>query len=1702
MDAFRLRNTVVRDYAEYIRSFLTILNPRIQAFVDEQLARGILWPDPLLQLSPAYEQGETVDDLVARGMLHPLCGSLFRRQGRSLLLHRHQRTAIDLAARQHPFVVTTGTGSGKSLTYLIPIVDHILRHRPEEGKVRAIIVYPMNALINSQEQALKRFFDNLGGDACPVRFERYTGQEREGEKRRIQANPPHILLTNYVMLELMLTRPEEQAFVDATRSALQFLVLDELHTYRGRQGADIALLVRRLRERSGNAHLQCIGTSATMASGETRSERALAVAAVASKLFGTPISADQIIDETLRWSVPQSVSPTPAALRAALLAPVADVQSWSTFVQNPLAAWIERVFGLREDRDGRLWRREPITLLEGARQLADFTQVPIETCALRLQQLFARGSQIRSTEGNVGFAFKLHQFFSQGGAVHATIEAQATRYLTLEGQHYAPDDQGIRLLFPLVFCRACGQEHYLCTLDEPTGFVMPRPPFPRDDADSDTAIRDGYLLIDIEGFWPDEHLDLLPETWFKELKRGRQLKPEYARFRPRLLFVRSDGTFAETSTEDALRCWFIPTPFLTCLRCGEVYTRRQRADFGKLSRLSSEGRSTATTLLSLAAITQMRHDPTLPIIAQKLLSFTDNRQDASLQAGHFNDFVSMALLRAAMYRAVAGAPDGLDHTLIARHTMEQLNLPDMAYAKEVGAFGPLAKRNRTALQDVIEYRIYGDLRRGWRITQPNLEQCGLLIVDYEELAAVCATEAAWIAHPLLAATSPAARQTIVTAILDYLRRELALTAVCLDPDQQEALKRRVREALREPWAFDEHEVLFTASRFVLPGTPTGHRGERSFGPNTTLGRYLRARQTWPGLVANLNTDEYADLMNALIAVLRSAGYLVGVDAAQGPAVQLRADALTWRAGSGTGLPRDPIRTRRMNLAYEATATPNTFFAAFYRDTATALVNIEGREHTGQVGQQERERREQAFREGQLAALFCSPTMELGIDIADLNVVHLRNVPPTPANYAQRSGRAGRTGQPALIATYCSVGSGHDQYFFRRPTRMVAGVVAPPRFDLGNEDLVRAHVHAVWLAMTGLFLGRSMKDVVDTANAAQHYPIHADVRAVLHLSPAGIAACIAACHRILAATPEITAAAWYRNDWLDDVIAGAPAAFDRACDRWRELYDAAERQLQEARTAIDRRYHSRSTESDLDDARRREREALQQKDLLVNNGQQGDSDFYPYRYFASEGFLPGYNFPRLPVRAFIGLSREQGEFLTRPRFLALTEFGPRNVIYHEGRKYRVTRAILPPGGAESRLRTAKLCQMCGVFHEGPAAQVDLCEQCGTRLDGTTSLTTNRLFEMTTVATQQIERITSDEEERVRQGYVVTTHYRFAAAATGVRKLSATVRDRQDEPLLGLDYGPAASLWRINHRWRRATSDGFMLDTARGTWGRRPGDEADSAADADAERLLRGVRLLVRDTRNILLVQPGAGDNESLLASLQHALRRGIETVFQVEERELAAERLGIGTQRRILLWESAEGGAGVLTRLVDDPSAMARVAAAALEICHFDPVTGADRADESQDCARACYRCLLSYANQPDHPLLNRHVVRDLLLALVDSKTSGGTPATMPLDTLASSVSGPIQKLLAQLEARGWRRPDAIQPQLADSAVVPDLYYVRSDSPICLFCDGVPPAAEMLAQRDELADLGYTVILLRGDQPLEPQLARYAALFDAVPERPV
>jgi ATP-dependent helicase YprA (DUF1998 family) len=268
VDVFRLRRRLVDDYGSYMTSFIRIKDERVEDVVLSSLGEGLLWPDPLIQLNPSFEAGETIDELVAEGVLHEECSRIFRRKrelhdpGEDLRLHRHQAEAIRTARAGHNYVLTTGTGSGKSLAYIVPIVDQILRRGPGRG-IQAIVVYPMNALANSQYGELEKFLNYGYPDGKgPVTFARYTGQVSDEERQRIIADPPDVLLTNYVMLELILTRSAERGLVQAAQD-LGFLVFNELHTYRGRQGADVAFLIRRVRELLAAQDLCCVGTSAT-----------------------------------------------------------------------------------------------------------------------------------------------------------------------------------------------------------------------------------------------------------------------------------------------------------------------------------------------------------------------------------------------------------------------------------------------------------------------------------------------------------------------------------------------------------------------------------------------------------------------------------------------------------------------------------------------------------------------------------------------------------------------------------------------------------------------------------------------------------------------------------------------------------------------------------------------------------------------------------------------------------------------------------------------------------------------------------------------------------------------------------------------------------------------------------------------------------------------------------------------------------------------------------------------------------------------------------------------------------------------------------------------------------------------------------------------------------------------------------------------
>ncbi|MCX7671934.1 MAG: DEAD/DEAH box helicase, partial [Anaerolineae bacterium] len=335
------------------------------------------------------------------------------------------------------------------------------------------------------------------------------------------------------------------------------------------------------------------------------------------------------------------------------------------------------------------------------------------------------------------------------------------------------------------------------------------------------------------------------------------------------------------------------------------------------------------------------------------------------------------------------------------------------------------------------------------------------------------------------------------------------------------------------------------------------------------------------------------------------------------------------------------------------------------------------------------------------------------------------------------------------------------------------------------------------------------------------------------------------HRVLQADGGLLEATpWLTDAWVGRVLDEAPDAFDRAFDRWRELYRTATRQLLEAQAALVRARRS----EDQEKATRLQQEAVHQRNLLLQVGvAREESDFYPYRYLASEGFLPGYNFPALPVRAWV--PRGQGEFIPRPRFLAIREFAPGSIIYHEGAKWAVVGFQAPAGGLRERHRQQRLCHTCGAFAD---PSLDLCPACRTRFDAGNSLIAG-LLEMSNVRTRRRERITSDEEERIRRGYLIETYYRFAphpedVTAPGTEEPGIRVQEADvvvgGNALFRLIYAPSATLLRVNHGWRGTRVAGFRVDL-------ESGEVFLEDAPAQPSRHARPpevVRLSVQDTQN--------------------------------------------------------------------------------------------------------------------------------------------------------------------------------------------------------------------------------------------------------------
>ena len=1689
--------------------------------IEDAIRYETMWPSALIQFNPNYALGDSVDQMIAKGL--PINRDLKLFFGNDSF-YKHQQEAIELGCQGKEFIVTSGTGSGKSRTFMATIFNFLLNNPGKyTDKTIAIIVYPMNALINSQQKELEAYKAKYeeSGKTAPFTFGKYTGQESQDERERLQNNPPNILLTNYMMLELLMTRAgEEEKLRESFLTNLHFLVFDELHTYRGMQGSDVSFLIRRIRSQA-KGNVLCLGTSATMVANDNISykEQKEKVADVASCIFGSPYNSEQIIDETLRSTLPKG-QPTLKELQHAIENEVPTEVCLETIRQYPTVKWIEQRVALEYNaEEGRLFRGKPLSVKEMAQLLNEDSQYGSENkCETHIVEVLDWCNKMnmeivaKHLKETQILPYKIHQFIPQTGNAYVTMEPQNERSITVEDELYCKEKSkgdSKAIYFPLVFSRLSGHEFYVVTKNASKSQFEPRDFSENNISEDDEEVFNdkGYLIIahdgeDLTNFKLNLESEDVPDDWTNINKKGeRTLKKSYLNHIPTPIYVNIEGKYTEKDpgkSSGYVEALYMPMPLKYDPTARVVYKGNQK-EWSKLAKIGGEGRSTATTILSYENITEMAREG-VEQKDRKLMTFVDARQDAALQSGHFNDFIHIGKIRSAVCKAVTDSPDPIEMDNIGREVFNHLNIEQSEYA-QYPKTGKFAKKNEETFIKYLKNLVFDDLGGKWSINMPNAEDCALIRIQYLYLEdEIFDPEGSLYRAPELESIKDEEKTEFVTQILDYFRRRLCIYSEERTKSGAASLTDEIGATLKSPWSLEKGErIEETPAIFLVRPQRKLYHDAESAGYRSKLARYVMDKT---GII---NENDYLNYMASLFK--RMSNYVLEKDGLY----RLDGRTITWSKGDEKTVYPDLTRLRQIggaNIEYK----PNRYFQGFYKGIPSKDIKLEAKDHTGQVPKEERIIREEEFRNGEFPILYCSPTMELGIDIKDLSVVGMRNVPPTPANYTQRAGRGGRSGQAALVYTYCRPRNSHENYYLHHPEKMVKGEVKAPRMELINEELFRSHLHSVALSVVPIHeLSKGISALVDVTNHL-HIELKQEIRAQLTLTANQKQRIKEVFLKVIGDSylkqkREDEDPYWYSDSWIDTQLNRYAQDFEKALERWKTLYAEAITQLEDAQHIIRNNvYGDNSKEKQA--ALLKEKRAANQRDQLLGQNldkRKEDNEFYPYRYLASEGFLPGYNFVKLPLRAMLQYKDDRVEYLSRPKALAIREFGPQNIIYNNGVKFRVNRMMIKGDLMSHKFQYNPKTGVIYKDKENAVNQIDMIT--GEPLEGKSKIITGYCIEAGDMEALESDKITCQEEERLRNSYKLDTYF----ASDNPKTIRTCELKNGNDHLANIRYIPSCRITYFLSSTNDEYGNCFPFNERTGEWlsqektkGLQKAAEQDPTKGED----LRFVKLFTEVICNAIYIQPLAAlllKESADVRTFLYAFKQAIEEVFQIESSELGAEVMGDSKAPNILVYENAQGSLGVLERIVKETDVYGQIVERAYDICFSQPQY---TDEELKEETPADYSNLLNYYNQPYHYQIDKrriyHTLQLMKRAGIELKDAGQQESYEQqyarLEASRDHNSSTEYKFLKYLYDHKLRLPDKSQPTFENE------YYVQPDfiygDGIVIFCDGTPHDKPEVIEddrnkREALEDAGYVVVVWRYDEPLDEFVNRNRDIFTPI-----
>jgi hypothetical protein len=1005
----KLAHEIEERYRRYLQTTFYFKDPELRHSFERALQSGRLTKGPYLEATPVFKRAlnpvSLFHDLLHGQPEQPFLKAL--NGDRSL--YRHQEESIRRVFGGHNAVVATGTGSGKTESFLYPILLHLYEEF-QAGTlcpgIRAMVLYPMNALANDQRERLGHICQRLAEERSSFSFTfgQYIGDtpDDEHDSRRhardhiadrktgelvlrseMRTTPPHILLTNYSMLEYLLLRPDDSPLFDDGRAQWwTFLVLDEAHQYRGARGIEMAMLLRRLKQRlreGGRTQpFRCLATSATLVGGEGDKT---AVARFAADLFGEEFKDQDVILGEVE-PIPQS-----GAMRLGL----ADYREMSQVLELGVGGG-DRLRSLAK-RLGVPYRASdaaPATV-------GTFLQLDSRAMQLRLAvadryaevgEIADRafpdlpdGERLAATSELVALLLRAKEPLSGAPLLsaryHLFLRSLEGAFLSFSPERSVVLDRrtaGDAALFEIGLCRECGQ-HYLVgkvSKDKLTEAV-------RDPSRADFGAT-FFLPLDARVVDKNEIGSNSPEI-YKLCTRCAEICPS----KSHLKCDHDASVLLEKQSQSEEREDQIPR----CAVCGY-----QAPDPVREVVHGTDGPHAviATTLYQ-----------ELPQSRRKVLAFADGRQEAAFFAWYlensYKDILSRNLLLNVVQQQRAHAPSGSSMRDLA------MGLRDIFRSRNVY---PLAASD-LQLRHAAWLALYGE----FLTDEPRISLEGV------GLARWCIVWPSWFRVPQLLKTAPWAlseeeARDLIFVLLDSMRTD---HAVELYGD----------EAVSLNW--NDLNLQAAQERFRI-GAPGGQHGIASWdGDRTRRARFLARllKRITPGIAEQAANERVGHVLRLIWDTLRHCDddaptsrdrILVPV----GDARRLNPDWWRFRSiGGDESIYQCDICNRIQGVSVRRLCARHrcpgslkeirrreldvNHYRLLYEAALPGSLRVE--EHTAQLDKEKAREFQREFREGKINILSCSTTFELGVDLGDLDTIFLRNVPPEAFNYAQRVGRSGR-----------------------------------------------------------------------------------------------------------------------------------------------------------------------------------------------------------------------------------------------------------------------------------------------------------------------------------------------------------------------------------------------------------------------------------------------------------------------------------------------------------------------------------------------------------------------------------------------------------------------------------------------------------------------------------------------------------------------